>query len=332
MKNGLKILLIFFIGFFLFYSLGSYTYLKTHNKENRDYYSEKYEGKENLKKNINGKEKIIANSLESAIKSSSRVNFILLGMEGDRTDVIIFISFDQKNNKVDMISIPRDTYLYRKGYDEAELRKINAIYYSHGVNGVKKAVEYIIYGVPVHHYIVVDYEGVEKIVDSIGGVEVTVPFHMKYSDPTSDPPLYIDIPKGKQVLNGKQAVKFLRYRKSNNNQGGYKDGDLGRIKAQQEFIQSAMKKALGVRLPKVIKTAFNYVKTDVELSQVLIYAKNCIGMTNEDIQMMTLPGEGIYKTIEGKTLSYFIYDKEETKILLEDLYGVQKKQNVAVPQ
>ena len=108
-------------------------------------------------------------------------------------------------------------------------------------------------------------KGVENIIDSIGGVEVMVPFNMKYEDPTANPPLNIDIKEGKQVLDGEKSLEFLRYRKGNNNKEGYIDGDLGRIKAQQQFLKSFVDKALSYRLPVVIKKGFDYVKTDIKL-------------------------------------------------------------------
>ncbi len=94
---------------------------------------------------------------------------MILGMEDIRTDVIIFASIDLDNKTVNGISVPRDTYIHRKGFDGAEQRKINAIYGEHGIKGVKKALSYILEGVPIHHYIIVDYEGVKHMVDAIGG-------------------------------------------------------------------------------------------------------------------------------------------------------------------
>ena len=68
-----------------------------------------------------------------------------------------------------------------------------------------------------------------------------VPFHMKYKDPTSNPPLDIDIRPGRQILDGEKALDFIRYRKGNNKMG-YVDGDLGRIRAQQEFLKAFLSK------------------------------------------------------------------------------------------
>ena len=276
--------------------------------------SENYK-EENTNANIfkgksENKEKSIENktysSLSEAFKDSDRINIIFLGMEDSRTDTIMLASFEQETKKVDIISIPRDTYIHRKGYDQAEQRKINAIYGDHGVGGVKKAVSYILESIPIHHYVMMDYKGVESIIDSIGGVEVVVPFHMKYKDPTANPPLNIDIKEGRQVLNGKESLEFLRYRKGNNHKGGYIDG-----------------KALSYRLPVVIRESFNNVKTDIKLTEGLAYSTNAMGIKDKDFIFKTLPGEGEFKRANGKLLSYFTYDVLETKKLLEQIYKVK---------
>src|SRR5699024_10797879 len=120
------------------------------------------------------------NSLEEALKNSKRINALIIGLEDIRTDTIIFASFHLENKKIDLISIPRYTYIHRKGYNQGEQRKINAIYGSHGILGIKKAVSYLLEDVPIHHHIIMDYKGVENIIDSLGGIEVVVPFHMVY--------------------------------------------------------------------------------------------------------------------------------------------------------
>lgn len=320
MKIFWKVFIVSFIFFAIAFSLGSYSYIKL-EEENIDF-------------NIGGgeykikKPKILEkpktfNSLEEAVKNSNRINILILGMEDRRTDTIMLGSFDPDHKKVDVISIPRDTYVHRKGYDYAEQRKINAVYGDHGVDGVKKSVSHILEEIPIHHYIELDYEGVEAIVDSIGGVEVLVPFHMKYTDPSSNPPLNIDIKEGKQTLYGKEALDFLRYRKGDN-KTGYIDGDLGRIKAQQEFLKSFTKKALSYRLPVVVKKGFDYVETDIKLIDGLTYAKDGVGIKDSDISFITLPGEGEFKKINGKLLSYFTYDSLEIKEVLERVYKVKK--------
>ena len=320
MKTFWKTFILSVIFFTLAIYLGSYSYTKV----NKDKIRSNINTPINTPKKSQIKVDEDYSSLEEALKESKRINVLLLGLEDIRTDTIIFASFHPDDKKVDIISIPRDTYIHRKGYNAAEQRKINAIYGSHGVEGVKKAVSHVLGGVPIHNYVILDYKGVEKIVNSIGGVEVMVPFHMKYSDPSSNPPLNIDIPEGKQKLNGKQSLDFLRYRKGNDKKTGYIDGDLGRIKAQQEFLKAFVDKALSYKLPLVIKNGFDYVKTDISLIEGINYSTNVLGIKVEDFKFKILPGEGEFKKIDGKLLSYYIYNPLETKKILEDIYNIKK--------
>ena len=70
-------------------------------------------------------------SPETLIENSGRINFLLAGLEGPRTDTIIFISFDPRKNQLDLVSIPRDTYYYKKDFwedfDYIPNYKINAL-------------------------------------------------------------------------------------------------------------------------------------------------------------------------------------------------------------
>lgn len=326
LKHFLKVFSVALLCFILAVGAGVFTYVKFYNAEAAEKDpADTASGKEDDNKSD---EEEIKDPLQRAISKSKRVNFLLLGMEGPRTDTIMFASFDTKSKKVDMISIPRDTYYYRKGHESADARKINAVYGNDGIDGIKNAVQKVLGDVPIEHYVMVDYKGVAKIVDALGGVEVNVPFHMEYRDTTAgQPPLYIDIPKGKQVLDGKQAVKFLRWRHNNDMTVGYPDGDLGRIKAQQQFVASAIKKSLSLKLPNVIKACFTYVKTDVGLSDALVYAANALGIDMENISMTTLPGDGEYKTIKGTRLSYFTHNPDKIKDMMMELYDVKIEEN-----
>lgn len=261
-------------------------------------------------------------SLKEAFEKSNRINFLIMGLEDVRTDTIIFASFCPDSKKVSLMNIPRDSYIHRKGYNSAEQRKINSIYGTHGVNGLKKAVSYILDDIPIHHHIILDYEGVAKIVDEIGGVEVDVPINMKYKDPTANPPLNIDIKQGRHILDGKTSLEFLRYRKGNNKKEGYIDGDLGRIKAQQSFIQSFIGKVSNNIVTMVTK-GFSCVRTDISLIKSLSYGRNTIGMTKDDFELLTLPGKGEFKKINKTVLSYFTYNKSEITNLLEKIYNVK---------
>jgi LCP family protein required for cell wall assembly len=246
-----------------------------------------------------------------AASNMKRVNILLAGLENKRTDTIMVISYNTESKTADIISLPRDTYLPRNADDDPELKKINAVYAQEGIEGLTLRIQELL-GIPIEKFVVIDYEAVIACVDLIGGVEVNVPFHMEYTDPYDDPPLYIDISEGMQLLDGEQSLKFLRYRK------GYDNQDLGRIEAQQQFIKSAVKKALGFQLPAVIKEAYSHIETNINVSVLLSLAGDLVGFSTDNINTNILPG--METTLEG--LSFYIPDEEGIKNFVYSLYGL----------
>lgn len=248
-----------------------------------------------------------------AFKDKKRVNVLLLGVNGNLTDTIMVASFDTKAKHMDLISIPRDTYFHRSGYNGDGENKINAAYRGNPVN-TAKAVSEILLGMPINYYAVIDYDGVATIVDSMGGVPMDIEFNMKYSDPYDTPPLVINIPKGPQVLDGKHAVQFLRYRK------GYTEGDIGRVKAQQVFMKSAFKQCLSFQLPKIAKTVFNNVESDITIGKATSLATKAMGISGEDIQTYLLPGTPLPDP------PYFVIpDAEGTAEMINQIYSIEPK-------
>ncbi|MDF2548347.1 MAG: LytR family transcriptional regulator [Anaerosolibacter sp.] len=314
MKAFLKIFAIAFVSFALAMGAGLWSYSKFYAPSSEQ--SELTEANSSNLEIIDTVEaeepEVEKSELEKLIEESKRVNVLLLGMEGPRSDTIVLASFDPKAKKVDLISIPRDTYYPRKGYNTADKKKLNAVYGDSGAEGTMEAVSELLGGIPVHHYVKVTYSGVERIIDSLGGVKVNVPFDMVYDDPYDNPPLHINIPKGTQVLKGKNAVHFLRFR------SGYPDGDLGRIRAQQQFMKASMGKVLSFRLPVVANTVFKYVKTDMSLSEILVLAGDAVGMSLQNVETHGLPGKATEKGV-----SYFLHDLDAAKALVTEMYKTE---------
>jgi polyisoprenyl-teichoic acid--peptidoglycan teichoic acid transferase len=248
-----------------------------------------------------------------AFQDKNRVNVLLVGLNQNLADTIMVASFDYDAKHVDLISIPRDTYYYRKGYYNPGALKVNAIYQNtYEPLETAMVVSEILLGMPIHFYTRVDYEGIVKIVDTMGGVPMDIPFDMKYSDPTDTPPLYINIPKGYQLLDGEHSVQFLRYRK------GYTEGDIGRVKAQQEFMKSAFKQMLGFDLPKITKVIFNNVESDVNLSTATKIASKAIGMNGESIKTYVMP-----HTLQDGA-PYFVYpDSKGISEVITEIYSIE---------
>jgi len=248
-----------------------------------------------------------------------RINVLLLGMEHEHSDTIMVASYDTKTKKADVISIPRDTYVERDGFVNSANNKINIIYTVKGLEGLKESILSLT-GMQIDKYIAIDYDGLRAAVDAVGGVEVDVPFHMRYTDPYSDPPLDINIPAGIQTIDGDNAMEFLRFRKTNySGYKGYNEGDLGRIEAQQNFIKSAIKKALSFKLPKVISEVYPHVTTDFSLSEATSLAVGSLGVSTDNINFHVLPG-----TTQTKNgLSFYIVNPTETKDLVYEILNVQ---------
>lgn len=248
-----------------------------------------------------------------------RINVLLLGLEHQRSDTIMVASYNTKTKTADIISIPRDTYIERDGFRNSANNKINSVYTVKGIEGLNEILLGVT-GMKIDKYVTIDYDGVRAAVDAVGGVEVDVPFHMRYTDPYSDPPLDINIPAGEQLIMGDRAMEFLRFRKTNYaGYQGYAEGDLGRIAAQQGFVKSAIKKALSFKLPKVVSEVYPHVKTDFELSEAVSLAVGSVGLSTDSINFHTLPGAP--RTING--ISFYIINQDETKDLVYSILNIK---------
>ncbi|SCZ76151.1 LCP family protein [Acidaminobacter hydrogenoformans] len=308
MKYYVKVFFIAFIAFSIIFAGGIYAYQKFY--ENQD---------GQVKDPANPEDPVQeepSNELEKMVKEGKRINVLLIGVDGGRSDTLMMLSYDPKHKLGNIVSVPRDTYFHVEGKDAADLRKINAIYGfkgdDGGAEGVAKAVSAIL-GVPVHHYVKLDYKAVEAVVDVVGGLELDVPFDMNYDDPYADPPLHIHFEAGVQTLDGEEAVEYLRWRKNNGSEG---QGDLPRIERQQEFVVTLAKKAMGLKLPMVIKTVFDYLETDMNLGDMIYLTSVGIGVDFSKLESVTIPGDVGMKN--GG--SYLFHDPEETYELMKGIY------------
>ena len=241
------------------------------------------------------------------------VNLMVLGLDNDKTrcDVIMLLNFDPGTSSLNILSIARDTRVrYGRSY-----RKINSLYPKGGEKRVAKEV-YEITGLPVHYYVTVDFKGFREIIDTLGGVEFYVPFRMKYDDPTQD--LHINLKKGLQVLDGKKAEQLIRYRKGNLRGQGYIEGDIGRIKMQQDFIRALIDQKLNIRYISKADDIFSIikdnVKTNIEISDAARYFSNVIRIREENVKTFVLPGES---HMSGDVW-WYICDREKTAAMISE--------------
>lgn len=266
--------------------------------------------------------------LQKAYLDKNKVNFLLMGMDGNESETMMVIHFDREKKKVSVISVPSHTYYYQKGYESAADRKIGGAFKRQGIIGAMNGISEIFRGMPIHKYVRIDYKGVENIVDALGGIEIDVPFAMNYDDTTQGKELHIHLKKGKQTLKGKQAMAYLRYQNDNPKEdgsvkSGYKNPAMGRIDAQKKFIMAVAKKSLSLNFPKVAEEAFGSVKTDISLKDFLDYAKDGANLSPNSIETMLLPGGETVKNLDVQE-KYYEANTAEIQQLIEKLYGLKK--------
>ncbi len=238
-------------------------------------------------------------------KKEQFYTFLLVGQSeatgGNLTDTMMLVSYDVPNQKLSVMSLPRDTYVNYNGRNVL----LNTIYTSAGgekghdaaITALKREVSELT-GVYPDWSVVVKWEAVGELVDAIGGVYYEVPRDMKYWDPTQN--LRIDVKKGYQLLDGDKAMQVIRWRHGNTNPEtgltpGYADGDLGRIRTQQGFLKAVIKKCLQPEvllsnLGDYITIFQNNVTTDLSVTDLTYFVKSAVGGLNMDnVTFVTLP-------------------------------------------
>lgn len=251
--------------------------------------------------------------LESSINREQPLNLLVLGLdeEGMRTDVILLFNYNPELSKLNILSVARDTRVFARG----RYLKINALY-SAGKEELAAEEIHQITGLSVNYYLTLSFKGFRKIIDTLGGVEFNVPFHMVYDDPDQD--LHIHLNKGIQLLNGNKAEQLVRYRKGNKAGQGYIDGDIGRIKMQQDFVKALIKQKLNLRLITKAVDIFNilseYVKTNLNMTDITQYIAGIKKIKADEIKAFTLPGESAVKNDAW----YYIYNEEMTAKMIRD--------------
>ncbi|MBQ8591018.1 MAG: LCP family protein [Firmicutes bacterium] len=266
-------------------------------------------------------------AMEEVFGTDNRVNVLLLGMNHNMADTIMVASFHTEEKTIDLISVPRDTYYERSEFKSSATQKINSIYNTEKENGMQKlarAVSDVLQGMPLHYYMAVDYEGVGNIVDAMGGVEFNVPFHMKYSDPTDTPPLYIDVPAGLQTLDGENVMEFLRFRKTN--VPGYKsypDGDEGRIRTQQAFMIAAFEQAMKGDMLKTAGAVFENVDSDFTWGTVAKLVAKAVGVDTMEVTTWKIPGEAYMSSTkrDETRLSFYFADEAGIAEMMDIIYN-----------
>ena len=270
---------------------------------------------------------------EETLKNLEQIQVLLMGVSTDNggklTDTIIVATYDPKNQKASLLSIPRDTFVGKNPQTGTGSDKINALYQKSPEKTLEKVNE--ITGLDIKYYMVIDNQALIKLVDVIGGVEFYVPIDMVYDDPSQD--LHINLKEGLQTLDGDKAEQLLRYRHGNLDKktgkylGTYPEeyggNDYGRMRTQREFMIETVKQTIQakniLKVKEIIDIVYEYVETNLSISVIKDYVPYAVSIDVNNIQSAVIPG-GSYGP-PTYSLWYFIPDKKETAELMKELYG-----------
>jgi LCP family protein required for cell wall assembly len=211
-----------------------------------------------------------------------------------RSDTIILVHIPADRRSVQVVSIPRDTWVRIPGYPNSDgFGKINAAF-AYGGPPLATEVVQTLTGLQLDHLAIIDWEGFKDLTRALGGVRVYIPeaFHDDKQD--------IDWEAGWERLSGERALQYVRTR------DGLENGDIGRIARQQNFLRATMGKLLSagttrnpVTLTKVVNIVAGYMTVDEgwDTDEIRSMALSLRNISADDVTFLTMP----YRTLNGRS-------------------------------
>lgn len=256
--------------------------------------------------------------LSRSDRLAGKKNIVVMGVDSrpkeddtGRSDTLFVVMLDPKHQDTSLLSIPRDTRVRIKGHG---WDKINHAFAYGGHKLTQDTVEEFL-GIQVDHYVQVDFQGFQGLVDAIGGIDINVEKRMYYHDSWDG--FEVNLRPGMQHLNGKTALQYVRYRDE--------EGDIGRIGRQQKFLRAVYDKVLSPaiipKLPAFLKQVTSMVKTDMTVPELLELAqamKGLMGSGDKGLHMAMVPGTPQYIN----DISYWIPDIPKLRAEMVSMQGV----------
>lgn len=242
-------------------------------------------------------------------------NVLLLGSDtsldsgSTRTDTMIIVSINHSLGTASMISLPRDLFVYHPG---KTMGRLNTALTLDGIDQLKQTILYN-FGVPIHYYARVDFEGFKTAVDAMGGVDVAVSCQLKdwrIISPELDPQdvdnweIYTMEP-GVHHMDGDTALWFARSRLSTN--------DFDRGRRQQQLLRAMLNQGVDLNLISEFPTLWNAykdnVETDMDIGRLLQLASLAPTIRENGVQNLYLArGVQSWTSPEGASLQLPIWE------------------------
>lgn len=222
------------------------------------------------------------------------INVLLIGSDSrgadqGRSDSLMIAHYNTKTNTPKLVSIMRDTYVDIPGHGK---NKINAAYSYGGPELVRQTIKEN-FGVDVEYYVVANFEGFPKIVDTLApeGIKINAEKDMSKN-------IDVSIKKGEQVMDGKTLLQYARFRKD-------AEGDFGRIRRQQQVLEALKEQALDVgdvtKIPDVIGKLQGYSSTNIPNGTLMSIGADFLLGKTKTMEKFAIPVEGKWhnERIEG---------------------------------
>ncbi len=238
------------------------------------------------------------------------------GKHAYHADVMMVLAINFDENRVDLISIPRDTY--------AEIPDVKGIYklnasldcggglYAEGGAGFHKvceSVSWMLGGIPVDYYYAVTMPAVKQLVDTVGGVDYDLELDFQMAGRTYK--------KGQQHMNGQAVLDYLRVRKN-----VAASGDQNRVNRQKKMMialfQSMQQQNLLLKIPDIIGAFNGQLFTNCTLNQTMALSLFAYKLSSENIGMHSIGGT--MKNIFG--WNFCITDQANRVSVIQDVYGI----------
>ncbi len=204
--------------------------------------------------------------------------------EKGNTDVMMLVSINQVDKKIKLVSFMRDSYTYMDQFDR--YAKLNAACANGGPAYLVETIEND-YKIEIDGYAMVDFDSFTQVIDVLGGVNVDVPAYVANHLSSEKKGVYF--PSGENVLlNGEQALRFSRVRKTDAN------GDISRVARQRQVVNALIEKAKSATLAEINEVAdvmLANVRTNISKKSIISYASKAVteGWANYEITELTLP-------------------------------------------
>lgn len=220
-----------------------------------------------------------------------------------RSDCMLIVSIDKKNNQLKMTSLLGDAYVDIPGYGE------NRLSMAYSIGGISLLYETIAsnYGIQLNNYAIVEFKDFVAIVDKIGGVTIDVTeFEAKYLQYYYEDQNVKNVAIGENLLNGTQALAYVRIKQD-------AAGDYGRTVRERKLIKamySSLSKSSVSSLLDMVKQLVKSMTTDLTSKEITTYLADVIAMSGDNVKEYVLPADGQYsvETVDGVTVYRFDAD------------------------